>query len=177
VTPDRVFTQLCIIKKQVDVLAQEGSANDVVIVYYEGKEAVTDDGHFFETGASVEDPDLERSAFSCSGLDRALNDVMGAQILLLEVARDYANSSLHGQDRDLVVKRPDQARLGVLRYLVGDKLSNVPQLLSDLKTATGLHQSLAEVDSFITDAVKHYPSPPTFDGTVPNPLKPLPVGK
>jgi WD40 repeat protein len=177
-TPDRLFTQLCIIKKQIDALAQAGSANDVVIIYYEGKEAVTDDGHFFETAATRYDPDLQRSAFTCAGLERFLNETMGAQILLLDVARDLATAStLHGQDRDQVAKPPGTARVGVMRYLVATNITQAPQLLSDMKEATSRRSQLADVDTFIADNVTRYKTPPIFDGEIPGPLKPLPFGQ
>jgi WD40 repeat protein len=177
-TPDKVFTQLCIIKKQIDALAQEGSANDVVVIYYEGKEAIRDDGHYFETGSTRYDPDLSRSAFTCSGLEHFLNEVMGAQILLLDVARDaMASAGLHGQDRDQIVKPAVDTRVGVLRYLVATDLTRTPQLLTDMKQATSQKARLEEIDSFIADYVKTYSSkPPTFDGEIPGPLKLLPFG-
>jgi WD40 repeat protein len=180
-TPDRLFTQLRIIKKQSDLLFPAGSTNDVTIVYYEGKEDITNEGHFFETGASVYDPDLRTSAFTCDGLERSCGDIMGAQILLLDVIRGSSSYvSLAGQDRDRVLKRPGNVHIGVLRFLVlGDQAVVVgnPQLLEDLNQATSAHDKLAEVNSFVDRLVKISPQAPTFDQVLPDSLRPLEIGK
>src|SRR5205823_8186022 len=82
-----VFTQLCLIKKTIDLLAAEGSPNDVVMVYYHGNEAVKQSGNIFETSVTKYDPALNRSGISFQGLRGFFDETLGAKLLLLDVTR------------------------------------------------------------------------------------------
>lgn len=148
VRPERVFTQLCIIKQTVDLLARSGSANDVVLVYYEGQEAVTKDGHYFKTSLSRIDPVLRRSGITCAGLETYLQETLGAKIVWLDVQRDKADKSLPaGEGRDMVAKWDDAAHAAIWRaaWNEGDPSLNSRWLLKALDSETPKGRRLQDV--------------------------------
>ena len=116
VRPETVFTQLTIIKKTIDLLAHQGSATDVVLVYYQGDEAITPNGHFFKTSLSKYDPVLERSAITCAGLENYYLETLGAKITWLDVARDLPDQAQPpGELKDQVVRWNEESRSAVWR--------------------------------------------------------------
>jgi WD40 repeat protein len=135
VSPEQVYTQLCLIKKTIDLHSKEGSANDVVMVYYLGDETVNKKGHFFRTSASKFDPDLHWSPITCEGLSSYFTETLGAQILLLDVVRTANPAELSdGEATDRVARWPDSSYTGVMRYTKRFDKGGVPQdvLLADL---------------------------------------------
>jgi WD40 repeat protein len=135
VSPEQVYTQLCLIKKTIDLHAPQGSVNDVVMVYYQGQETVDGKGHFFRTSASKFDPELHRSAITCDGLSSYFTETLGAQILLLDVIRTAPPVSLApGEATDRISKWPDSSYTGVMRYLKRIDKGGAPQdiLMADL---------------------------------------------
>lgn len=135
VSPEQVYTQLCLIKKTIDLHAQDGSANDVVMVYYQGQETVDGKGHFFRTSASKFDPELQRSAITCDGLSAYFTETLGAQILLLDVVRtDTPTTFSEGEAPDRIAKWPDSSYTGVMRYLKRIDKGGAPKdvLMADL---------------------------------------------
>src|SRR5262249_14854742 len=68
VTWGNIYDQLQLIKKTIETGEPEGSFNDVVMIYYYGKEVIAPAGHFFLTSESEVDPDLKRSAVNCDEL-------------------------------------------------------------------------------------------------------------
>jgi WD40 repeat protein len=135
VSPEQVYTQLCLIKKTIDLHAPDGSANDVVMVYYLGQETVDGKGHFFRTSASKFDPELPRSAITCDGLSAYFTETLGAQILLLDVVRiDPAKPLSAGEAPDRIAKWPDSSYTGVMRYIKRVNKGGAPEdvLLTDL---------------------------------------------
>jgi hypothetical protein len=157
VSPEQVYTQLCLIKKTIDLHSQEGSANDVVMVYYQGQETVDNQGHFFLTSASKFDPKLLQSAITCDGLSAYFTETLGAQILLLDVVRTAAPTTLSpGEAVDRVAKWPDSSYTGVMRYLKRfDKGGAKDVLLADLSEmmpqASEWGDVLAKVEGKITN--------------------------
>jgi WD40 repeat protein len=135
VSPEQVYTQLCLVKKTIDLHAPEGSANDVVMVYYQGQETVDSQGHFFRTSTSKFDPELQRSAITCDGLSAYFTETLGAQILLLDMVRTANPITLSpGEAVDRVAKWPDSSYTGVMRYLKRIDKAGAAQdiLLADL---------------------------------------------
>src|SRR5262249_54065909 len=59
VSPDGIYSLLRTVRAGIEGRSDKGSANDVVLVYYEGSEEVCADGHFFRTNRSRYDPDLK----------------------------------------------------------------------------------------------------------------------
>jgi hypothetical protein len=147
VSPEQVFTQLCLMKKTIDLRATAGSAKDVIMVYYQGEEAVKKDGHFFPTSVSQYDPDLRRSAITCSGLERFFAESLGAKVLLLDVAREADTKAAAGEGKDQIAEMPDDSYVGVMRFL-RQGLTNPPDdahLLPALKEALRKADKLKEV--------------------------------
>ncbi len=178
VSPEQVYTQLCLIKKTIDLHAQEGSANDVVMVYYQGQETVDGQGHFFRTSASKFDPELQRSAITCDGLSAYFTETLGAQILLLDVVRTQVPAPLSsGEAVDRIAKWPDSSYTGVMRYLKRIDKGGVAKdvLLADLSemmpTASVWGDVLAKVEGKITNE-----STLVLDEKFRTPLKKLVVG-
>lgn len=180
VIPEQIFTQLCLIKKTIDLLATEGSANDVVMVYFEGGETVAREGHFFLTSVAEYDPELQRSAITCNGLSSIFSETLGAQILLLDV--DRVASSTSGEGQDQVAKWPDDSNTGVLRYLKqpgrSDRWRERTLLLTDLRDLMPRASEWGEVVNLVrTKADKEQVKPALLvDQWFPAPLMKLAVG-
>jgi WD40 repeat protein len=82
-----VNTRLLEIQSNISELAAAGvPSNDVVLVYYQGREAVRARGHFFEA-VEVPDPDEDRVALSADDLAAFFADTPGAHLLFLDVNR------------------------------------------------------------------------------------------
>ncbi len=154
VSPEHVFTQLCLVKRTIDLLASSGSSNDVVMVYFQGAESVSSQGHFFLTSVSQFDRELERSAITCDGLADSFADTLGAKILLLDVERDLPQQAQAAEEiKDRVAKWPDDSYVGVLRYarLLRPGTGKEPRLLSDLKDAMQLRSTFRDVESYVAE--------------------------
>jgi WD40 repeat protein len=181
VRPERVFTQLCIIKQTVDLLARSGSANDVVLVYYEGQEAVTKDGHYFKTSLSRIDPVLRRSAITCAGLEAYLQETLGAKIVWLDVQRDKADQSPAGEGRDMVAKWDDAAHAAIWRaaWNEGDPSLNSSSrwLLKALDSETPNRRRLQDVATGVDSLFERlFPKALTYVRHDPEPYRGLVLG-
>jgi WD40 repeat protein len=114
VKPDDVYTQMCLIKKTIDLLASEDSPNDVVMIYYKGGESVSSDGNYFTTSATKYDKNLQNSGITYRGIQECFGETLGAKVLLLDVSRMNAAAS---KARDDVAEAKDAPTyFGVLRY-------------------------------------------------------------
>jgi WD40 repeat protein len=177
VTPGRVLAQLRTIKTQIDKRARTGAANDVVMVYYEGNEAVTVDGHFLRTNRSRYDSDLKTSALTLDSLEDFCGEFMGAQILLLDVARDNSiRAAASDADNDEVIKRPRHSHVSVFRslsWLDHPDAPNDPLLLVKWEEATKARAKLEEVGNEVGEKIK----PLTYTMAIPKSLRDLLVGK
>src|SRR5438094_6759598 len=106
-----MFRQLVRIKKPLDRLACEGSANDLVVIYFQGVEVITRNGHVLALSASKIDPNLERSGFSVAALGQILNEMLGAKLVLLDVTQKKEPAGI-----DLLARFPEDDGVGVVRY-------------------------------------------------------------
>jgi hypothetical protein len=77
-TEDRVMTQLYAIKHQVEQRAREGWPNDVVMVYYSGRQEITSSGHFLQTH-------IRQAPIRCADLEQFFRFNLGAQMVMLDV--------------------------------------------------------------------------------------------
>src|SRR5262249_34922835 len=127
VTPGNVFTQLHLLKRWLQAAASGGSANDVIVVYFQGREAVDKNGHFLLS--SIDDPDFRVSGVAFDQLTRLFGEMPGGQVLLLDVA--HQKSGEENKVNDLVTQWPDQPNVGVVRY--SRRRPVAPQLLDDLQ--------------------------------------------
>ncbi|GIW79576.1 MAG: hypothetical protein KatS3mg105_1383 [Gemmatales bacterium] len=112
VTPQQVYAQLCLIKKTIDVLAGKGSPNDVVMVYYQGGEALKQNGNVFETSLSQYDKQLKRTGITFEGLQGFFDETLGAKLLWLDVAPVEVDET----GKDQVADLPPEANINILRY-------------------------------------------------------------
>lgn len=132
VTPEHVFTQLCLMKKTIDLLASEGSTNDVVMIFYQGAETVRGDGNFFETSVSKFDRELRRSAVTFQGLRGFFDDTLGAKLLLLDVKRLAIDKSARNELANLT----DDTFFGVFHNRPAQPTdANAAELLGIMKQA------------------------------------------
>jgi hypothetical protein len=176
ITPDKVLTQLQSIRREINNHAGLGSANDVLLVYYEGNEAVTAEGHFLRTDRSRYDDDLKTSALTVDRLEHFCANTMGAQVLLLDVARDESiRAAASVEDKDEVLKRPGRTHVSVFRCLTLldhlDAPSN-PVLLASWQQATKTHVRLGDVGTDIVGLIKQ----PRLSLAIPKTSGVLPVG-
>jgi hypothetical protein len=75
-----------IVSRQMTTLRrQDTPKNDVLMIYYEGGEAINNKGHFFETHAPS--GSSKRFGMSCDELANFLAELPGAHVLLLDVER------------------------------------------------------------------------------------------
>src|SRR5262249_38955596 len=99
VDPDAMYYQLSRMKQTIERYASEGPSNQVVVVYYQGGEAVNSKGHFLRTSLPQIDEKLALYRIPCDELEKKLADTLGAKILLLDVHRDGSALDAHEKDR------------------------------------------------------------------------------
>ncbi len=158
----QVLNELCLIKQQMDLRARRGLLNNLLVIYFEGAEAVTPLGHFFPTSAKPTELELRRHALTCDSLADYVADMAGAQLLLLDVTRLAESTKETAEDR--VTYWPHPTRPGVLRYQLrdlGDRSKRQPLLLSDLGKAVPQAPDLKGVAARVADnfRVKDVPVP------------------
>jgi hypothetical protein len=85
VSPEQIYTQLCLIKKTIDLKALSGSLDDSVLIYVEGNEKVTPEGRFIITSATKYDPNLHASAVSLYGILAYVAETQANQVLLRQI--------------------------------------------------------------------------------------------
>lgn len=136
VKPEDVYTQMCLIKKTIELLASKESPNDVVMVYYKGDEKVEQQGNYFATSVTKFDKDLKRSGITFKGLQDCFGETLGAKLLMLDVAR--ATEGMRNKD-DVVQAKDTSTYFSVLRYQWGKDSSTRAQgsLMKDWRTALG----------------------------------------
>jgi WD40 repeat protein len=178
VKPDDVYTQMCLIKKTIDLLASEGSPNDVVMIYYKGGEAVESQGNYFATSATKFDRNLQRSGVTFRGMQECFSETLGAKVLMLDVTR----LSAAAKARDEVAQAKDAPTyFSILRYqwLSSGSSRDANDLLQDWKTA--LQEKDVEVLRAATDRLtsmfKGRSDEMAFDRFVPSGLGELVVDR
>jgi hypothetical protein len=102
---------------------------------------------------------------------------MGAQVLLLDVARDNSiRAAATDEDKDEVIKRPRRTHVSVFRsmcWLDHPDAPTDPQLLFKWEEATKARAKLAEVGDEVAEMIK----PTIYDRAIPISLRDLLVGK
>lgn len=98
-----LFEQLVLLREQIrdrqmtSLRSRDVPMNDVLMIYYEGGEAVNDKGNFFETDAAV--GTAKRFGMPCDELVEFLADIPGAHVLLLDVERTARPSGDRPRDK------------------------------------------------------------------------------
>jgi WD40 repeat protein len=118
-----VLAALAQIKNKIWERTRPGvSGNDVVVFYYQGRESITKEGHFFRTGTIPGDSAGDYSAITRDQLINLFADTPGAHLLFLDVACDTPASVPRPRGQWDWVDRfadlyPDlRNHAGVLRY-------------------------------------------------------------
>lgn len=120
VRPAYIYNQLYNIKTTIDVAQVGAPMNDVVMIYYQGGEAVTERGNFFQTHAGARGL-VKEFGIPCDKLVEFLAETPGAHVLLLDVEREAPPGSPGQRGRDKIARWLDdypqaQAHVGVLRH-------------------------------------------------------------
>src|SRR5262249_20451522 len=85
-----IFTQLHAIQDQIqslkrnDLRSSSEAYNDVVLIYFRGTEAINAQRHYFLTESGAE---RKQTPIACESLTSRLAEILGAQVLLLDVGR------------------------------------------------------------------------------------------
>ncbi len=183
VGPGDVFHKLNDIRKRIetsDVRDPTAQFNDVVLLYYQGGERITPEGHFFLTDESRYDSDLQRSAVSCDRVARFSAETEGALLLLLDTARPEAP---RGPAEDRVGHWPADSRAAVLRYawLGPDRVPADARLLAALEKgwprAESLGRLTGELEGNYQKLAERYPKKVDFDRHVPAELSDVVIGR
>jgi WD40 repeat protein len=116
-----IFTQLHDIQDRIASLKRNDlrsteAFNDVVLVYFQGAEAISPDGHFFLTSVAGAAKRRE-TPISCESFTSRLASALGAQVLLLDVARTAATgpAAAAPKGKDELADCGDDFRVSVLR--------------------------------------------------------------
>jgi hypothetical protein len=171
-----VLGRLGYIRRQIARRASEGATNDVVMVYYTGADRVDGKGHYLKGGQ--DDPDLRLSGISCEGLVKFLPDVLGAQMLFLDVTHQQGEG---GDRKDLVQHWPPEAPAVVLRAGWLDLGKPEPpdaQVLTAWQKTTAGASLLKEVVSGVGSLFRPFEEGKAmrYDKVVPASMENIPVG-
>jgi hypothetical protein len=187
VRSDEVWDKLELIRKRIamrDSLEPGQAQNNVVMLYFKGRETITAAGHFFLTSESLNNPNLNQSAINCDELASFFSETVGAQVLLLDVNRETAGRlAAKGEGRDRIARWPVDSHVGVLRYAWFDQEEAPPnaRLISAFQDAVTRVSKLREVAAQVMDRFQEikqkYPQGLAYDRFVPEDLKELVVGK
>jgi WD40 repeat protein len=148
VQPGYVYKQLQKIQATIKGLARAGSSfNDVVVLYYEGREAVNAQGNVFQT------------QLTCDDIVRFFADIPGAHVLLFDVGRGQAAAADPSQDKIAHWEssyRDVKNHVAVLRYawLGKDSPFKDPRLLTALKEAMPQSYRLRDVAEQVKQATQ-----------------------
>lgn len=152
VSRSMLLDRLLRIRVVIAEAAATDAGNDVVMVYFRGKEAVGDDGEFYLlTSESLYSADLKSAAISGERLTSMFNPSPGAQVFLLDVERRPLGDG--GPDpAELQARWPPDAQLGALRYawLEGSDPPRQARLLVAFEQAAPKAGNLAEIDREIS---------------------------
>jgi hypothetical protein len=98
--PSAIVHKLLEIKYAILALAKTGTPmNDVLMIYYQGGEAVRKDGNFFETFSGAAEGGGRQFGLPADDLVELLSGIPGAQVLLLDVDRDAQGESAGQGDK------------------------------------------------------------------------------
>ncbi len=108
------------IKREIERIGGEGPAtsNDLVLLYYQGQEHITEKDHFLLT--DQHDGPEENTAVSLDFMTQLLADTRGAQLVLLDVAQDVArleDANREKHDRVNAQPPPEHQRISFLRLV------------------------------------------------------------
>ncbi|MCS6853002.1 MAG: hypothetical protein NZ700_17740 [Gemmataceae bacterium] len=150
VTRGQVGLQIHKMKQALDRRAAAGSANDVILLYFQGGEAAQARHVFLRTSASQFDPDLQRSGIRGTDLINRLGDALGAQVLLLDVLRAGPTDT---PSPEQPARWQDPGRVALFRYAylgISPRSGSVPGLLDDFAEGMRHAERLGDVAAHIS---------------------------
>ncbi len=128
--------------------------NDLVMLYYQGEERITPEGHFFLTDYSIETA-LEETAVSLHHMTQKLADTRGAQLVLLDVARVAQARDMR---QDGIAQWPKDQRIGIVRFArmvaAAPKAATTSELLAVLAATWKVAVNLGSLESGMKDALQ-----------------------
>jgi WD40 repeat protein len=112
VTPTRVRSELRRVKRKIQTTPRQNILlGEVVLLYYQGRELITEKGkHYLLTAVSSGDDDPERAAISCERIVELFSDVPGAQVVMLDAKREAKTNARQ------MAPAFDDPRLGVFHF-------------------------------------------------------------
>lgn len=137
VSRQKMFTQLCLIRLNIEALTRRAPSNDVVLVYYKGGESAALDPFLW---SSLEAP-KRQPALTQTALEQYFGGTAGAHVVLLDVARDQPATAQGNPAGRL----PSDARFGVLRVSWPDQEPPPARLLGSLNDAMRRGNKLKDV--------------------------------
>jgi WD40 repeat protein len=189
VTQRAINTELYLIQEQIKQLKKSDlrtagkPLNDVVIIYFQGGEAITREDHYLKTGRGQDDRQAAEFGVSIDDVKQMMSRMPAATLLLMDVIRSTPPRDVRpASGRDKVAQWPDSARSGVIRTVWGgvpDKMPAEAKLIPALESAISRERLLGEVLNFLngkfTQVSARYPTLLEFDGR-PGGLQDLVVG-
>jgi WD40 repeat protein len=180
---DRIYlnSKLAQIKGRIMRLIGAGvPGNDLVVIYYRGKEKFDEKGNYFPTGPDDIGPAEQNEALRPDELADLFRDTPGAFVLLLDVDRDPDSARVAPAKDPL--KSWASPNTAVLRYawagepaapprlrLLGALQDEMPRAATMLDLADGLRQVAARSPDFDKSLI--------YDAHVPNGLKGVPLNR
>ena len=159
--------------------------NDVVMIYYQGGEAINERGNFFQTFAGQGQNAMREFGMPCDELVQFLAETGGAHVLLLDVDRGpLPRDAQPGQFRDKIVHWKDdypqaEAHVGVLRdaWLGENDPPREARLIAAMGNILPRAARLSQVVTFMENTfATRRDSPLAISIYVPHDLQPLLVG-
>jgi hypothetical protein len=194
VTREAVLSQLLQIGRFLQLRAQSGAAEDVVILYYRGQQLTQGGRQYLQTAVSRLTSDPRYSALPCAQLANLFRQTPGTLLVLLDVAQaPTAGPALLAQARDTdPLAGPDDPHLALFRYAWRDPaerqeddarlLGSLAHAMPTVETLDQLRTQLA--NGFSRPASGRLPWPSIryqdrlyYDDYVPEALKGLTIGR
>jgi len=178
-----VFKQFLKVKKNMDALARNDWFTHVVMVYYQGSEVVNDKGYFLRTSGPDLDPSLQFYRIPFDNLEKLLTDSKGAQILLMDVAREAgADKPPPGKNRDGDIQLFADSHAAVMRYaqLGRGRPADQPSLIGALEGSLRQASRLSKVEELVAQRFdelrKGQPASALYSRYIPPSLADLVIG-
>lgn len=155
-----IYEELLRIQENIGAWQGKLAKNDVVMVYYQGAETVTERGNYFRAYAPSQAQEMVKDlGIPCDKLVNILAQTQGAHVLMLDVERDpqFQGGALTDV-RDKITRWKDdypqaQDHMGVLRCIWMGKVKPPPEarLLTAMGKALPQKARLSEVLSFMNE--------------------------
>src|SRR5262249_6460213 len=116
VTQRAINTELYLIQQQIrqlkrsDLRAPGKQLNDVVIIYFQGGEAITREDHFLKTAPGQDDRQAAQLGVTIDDVQQMMGRMPAATLLLMDVLRSTPPKDVRAAGTDKVAQWSDSAR-------------------------------------------------------------------